>query len=91
LSIIFPFDSWETLRVAGRDVLPLGAALAGNQTIVSRNGTFELGFFNLNGTNNWYIGIWYAQISKKTIIWMANRETPIKNTPELSTDGYLTL
>ncbi|GLJ15660.1 hypothetical protein SUGI_0257600 [Cryptomeria japonica] len=38
------------------DTLLLGASLTGNQTIISKNGTFELGFFTPNGSN-WYIGI----------------------------------
>ncbi|KAH9323873.1 hypothetical protein KI387_018512, partial [Taxus chinensis] len=73
-------------------MLPLGASLVGNQTIISQNGTFELGFFNPNGTNNWYLGIWYARIDQKAMVWVANRETPFRNVPgvlKLSTDGYL--
>ncbi|KAH9289962.1 hypothetical protein KI387_034079 [Taxus chinensis] len=84
----------DSLVVVGEDMLPLGASLTGNQTIISKNGTFQLGFFNPNGTNNWYIGIWYAQVSDKTIIWVANREDPVVNIPgilKLETDGYLTL
>ncbi|GLJ37589.1 hypothetical protein SUGI_0763780 [Cryptomeria japonica] len=84
----------HSLTVDGGDSIALGASLTGNQSIVSKNGTFELGFFCPNGTNNWYIGIWYAQITEKTIIWVANRETPIRNKPgvlKLSTDGYLKL
>ena len=80
--------------VAGRDTISLGSSLREKQTIISKNGTFELGFFNPNGTSNWYVGIWYAQISEKTIIWVANRETPIKNMPgvfSLSKSGYLSI
>ncbi|GLJ32977.1 hypothetical protein SUGI_0664100 [Cryptomeria japonica] len=82
------------LLVAGGDTLSLGASLRGKQTITSKNGTFELGFFNPNGTNNWYVGIWYAQVPEKTIIWVANRETPITDMPgvfTLSSTGYLTV
>ncbi|GLJ33041.1 hypothetical protein SUGI_0665070 [Cryptomeria japonica] len=82
------------LYVDGGDTLSLGASLRGKQTITSKNGTFELGFFNPNGTNNWYVGIWYAQIPDKTIIWVANRETPVTDMPgvfTLSSTGYLTL
>ncbi|GLJ32975.1 hypothetical protein SUGI_0663990 [Cryptomeria japonica] len=82
------------LLVAGGDTLFIGASLRGKQTIISKNITFELGFFNPNGTNNWYVGIWYAQIPHKTIIWVANRETPITDMPgvfTLSSTGYLTI
>ncbi|GLJ16650.1 hypothetical protein SUGI_0285780, partial [Cryptomeria japonica] len=82
------------LSVAGGDALSLGVSLREKQTIISKNGTFELGFFNPNGTSNWYVGIWHAQISEKTVVWVANRETPIKDMPgvlTLSTSGYLTV
>nr|XP_025886296.1 G-type lectin S-receptor-like serine/threonine-protein kinase At4g27290 [Solanum lycopersicum] len=52
------------------------------ETIVSSGGTFELGFFNPSGSSNRYIGIWYKQILPymQTIVWVANRETPLTNT-----------
>ncbi|XP_057851568.2 G-type lectin S-receptor-like serine/threonine-protein kinase At2g19130 [Cryptomeria japonica] len=79
--------------VEAGDTLSLGASLAGNQTIFSKNGTFELGFFSPNGSN-WYIGIWYAKIPEKTIVWVANRETPARNRSgvlKLSREGNLVL
>ncbi|GLJ33021.1 hypothetical protein SUGI_0664840 [Cryptomeria japonica] len=82
------------LFVAAGDTLSLGDFLREKQTIISKNGTFELGFFSPNGTNNWYLGIWYAHISVKTIVWVANRETPIRDMPgvfTLSSTGYLTV
>ncbi|XP_059078240.1 G-type lectin S-receptor-like serine/threonine-protein kinase At2g19130 [Cryptomeria japonica] len=38
--------------VKAGDTLSLDAWISGNQTIISKNGTFELGFFNPNGTSN---------------------------------------
>eukprot|EP01018_Ginkgo_biloba_P034351 Gb_06114 [translate_table: standard] len=61
----------------GHDSITLRAGIAGNQTIVSKNGTFELGFFSPSGSNRWYIGIWYAKIALRTYVWVANRENPI--------------
>lgn len=82
------------LLVATGDTLSLGSSLREKQTIISKNKTFELGFFSSNGTNNWYVGIWYAQIPDKVIVWVANRETPIRDMPSvftLSSTGYLTV
>ncbi|GLJ27689.1 hypothetical protein SUGI_0543610 [Cryptomeria japonica] len=80
---------------AGRgDSLALGASLAGNQTIISKNGTLELGLFSPNGNYNWYIGIWYANVPEKIVVWVANRETPAKNRSgflNLSKEGNLRL
>ncbi|GLJ42368.1 hypothetical protein SUGI_0877450 [Cryptomeria japonica] len=93
LAILIPQESCD-IFVHGGDTLSLGASLKGKQTIISKNGTFELGFFTPNGTNNWYVGIWYAQIPDKTIVWVANRETPVRDMPgvfTLSSTGYLTV
>ncbi|CAL5403518.1 unnamed protein product [Camellia sinensis] len=47
-------------------------------TIVSSSGTFELGFFTPRAdSKNRYVGIWYKKISTGTVVWVANRETPI--------------
>ncbi|XP_068320528.1 G-type lectin S-receptor-like serine/threonine-protein kinase At4g27290 [Pyrus communis] len=46
------------------------------ETVVSTGGTFELGFFSLDASNRRYVGIWY-KISVTTIVWVANRDTPL--------------
>ncbi|GLJ15329.1 hypothetical protein SUGI_0251390 [Cryptomeria japonica] len=81
------------VAVEAGDTLSLGASLTENQTIISKNGTFELGFFSPNGSN-WYVGIWYAQIPEKTYVWVANRETTARNRSgvlKLSSEGDLVL
>lgn len=69
----------------GSDTLYAGHSLTGNQTIVSKNGTFELGFFQPPGSRKWYIGVWFAQISEQSVVWVANRENPVDNTAGLFT------
>ncbi|KAI3675486.1 hypothetical protein L1987_85076 [Smallanthus sonchifolius] len=56
-----------------------------NETIVSPQETFELGFFNPGNSMNHYVGIWY-KISKGTVVWVANRNAPLNHT-----SGELTL
>ncbi|XP_019158853.1 PREDICTED: G-type lectin S-receptor-like serine/threonine-protein kinase At4g27290 [Ipomoea nil] len=46
-------------------------------TISSPNGRFELGFFTPGQSSKYYIGIWYKNISPQTVVWVANRVTPI--------------
>ncbi|XP_060214659.1 G-type lectin S-receptor-like serine/threonine-protein kinase At4g03230 isoform X3 [Lycium barbarum] len=46
-------------------------------TVVSLGGNFEMGFFAPGNNSNYYIGIWYKKLSVQTVIWVANRETPI--------------
>ncbi|GLJ32676.1 hypothetical protein SUGI_0657450 [Cryptomeria japonica] len=93
-TLLIIFHHCDECSAYGGDTLSLGASLTGNQTIISKNGTFELGFFSPNGTNNWYIGIRYGKVAEKTIVWVANRERPAKNRPgvlKLSKQGSLDL
>ncbi|XP_059661592.1 G-type lectin S-receptor-like serine/threonine-protein kinase At4g27290 isoform X2 [Cornus florida] len=50
--------------------------------MVSSDRTFELGFFNPSGgiSRNRYLGIWYKKISDRTVVWVANRDTPLTDT-----------
>ncbi|KAJ0442967.1 putative non-specific serine/threonine protein kinase [Helianthus annuus] len=59
-------------------------------TIVSDDKMFELGFFSPGKSKNRYVGIWYKKISTGTVVWVANRETPITDKSgmlELSEQG----
>ncbi|XP_048425857.1 G-type lectin S-receptor-like serine/threonine-protein kinase At4g27290 isoform X1 [Pyrus x bretschneideri] len=47
------------------------------ETVVSTGGTFELGFYSPDASNRRYVGIWYKKISVTTIVWVANRDTPL--------------
>ncbi|GMY04995.1 G-type lectin S-receptor-like serine/threonine-protein kinase At2g19130 [Fagus crenata] len=77
------------------DTLYPGQPLAWNQTLTSRNGIFELGFFTPGKSHNYYLGIWYKTIAEKTVVWVANRDflisDPSSSTLEISEDGYLML
>lgn len=63
----------------GVDTITSTQSLTKNQTIVSSGEIFELGFFSLGNSNKWYIGIWYKKIPTKTIVWVANRDTPLSS------------
>ncbi|XAR54045.1 Non-specific serine/threonine protein kinase [Bertholletia excelsa] len=66
--------------------------LKGNQTILSENRTFQLGFFSPNSEGRWYLGIWYASIPTPTYIWVGNREAPVRDLPAvagITADGKL--
>ncbi|WJX30433.1 hypothetical protein P8452_18972 [Trifolium repens] len=57
----------------------------GNTTLVSNDGTFELGFFRPGSSTNRYVGIWYKNIPNRRIVWVANRDNPIKHNNSNST------
>ncbi|XP_020201910.1 receptor-like serine/threonine-protein kinase SD1-8 [Cajanus cajan] len=62
------------------DTLTPSQSLPTNQTLLSPNAIFELGFFSYTNTT-WYLGIWYKTThnTDKTIVWVANRDTPLRN------------
>ncbi|GAU20890.1 hypothetical protein TSUD_120820 [Trifolium subterraneum] len=65
-----------------------------NDTLVSAAGTFEAGFFNFGDPQRQYFGIWYKNISPRTIVWVANRNTPAQNSTammKLADQGSLVL
>ncbi|CAL5200787.1 unnamed protein product [Lathyrus oleraceus] len=55
-------------------------------TLVSKGGTYELGFFTPGNSNKRYLGIWYKKIPIQTVVWVANRLIPINDS-----SGTLTL
>ncbi|KAL8510443.1 hypothetical protein ACS0TY_017311 [Phlomoides rotata] len=48
-------------------------------TLISSGGTFELGFFSPENSDYRYVGIWYKKIPEKTVVWIANRDNPLKD------------
>ncbi|XP_020693183.1 G-type lectin S-receptor-like serine/threonine-protein kinase At2g19130 [Dendrobium catenatum] len=59
--------------------LSLGQSLSGNQTLVSKDGTFALGFFTPGNSHKFYIGVWYNKLPGQTIFWVANRKAPVSD------------
>ncbi|PNY16102.1 G-type lectin S-receptor-like serine/threonine-protein kinase, partial [Trifolium pratense] len=48
-------------------------------TLVSKGGIYELGFFTPGNSNKRYLGIWYKKIPIQTVVWVANRINPIND------------
>ncbi|CAA3027855.1 G-type lectin S-receptor-like serine threonine-kinase At4g27290 isoform X1 [Olea europaea subsp. europaea] len=61
------------------DTIATSQILRDGETIVSSDGTFELGFFSLGNSKNRYVGMWYKKITVMTVVWVANREVPLTN------------
>ncbi|XP_022139493.1 G-type lectin S-receptor-like serine/threonine-protein kinase At4g27290 [Momordica charantia] len=53
--------------------------LTNGATLVSEKSIFELGFFRPGNSTGFYLGIWYKIIPTHTIVWVANRESPIND------------
>ena len=59
------------------DTIIVNQNITDGETITSAGGSFELGFFSPGNSKNRYLGIWYKKASKKPVVWVANRESPI--------------
>jgi len=71
----------------GADTIIQGQVLRDGQTIVSSNGSFELGFFSPSNSSLRYVGIWYSNIPVQSVVWVANRNAPVSNRNGLLTLG----
>ncbi|XP_062186877.1 G-type lectin S-receptor-like serine/threonine-protein kinase B120 [Phragmites australis] len=69
------------VRADAAATLVQGQLLGGNDTLVSANGTFALGFFAPRGAGGnperRYLGVMYAQAAEQTVPWVANRDAPV--------------
>ncbi|XAR55419.1 Non-specific serine/threonine protein kinase [Bertholletia excelsa] len=68
------------------DTIIKAQVIKDSDTIVSSLGSYQLGFFSPGSSKSRYLGIWYKKISTGTVVWVANRESPL---PKSS--GVLTL
>ncbi|XP_021803544.1 G-type lectin S-receptor-like serine/threonine-protein kinase At4g27290, partial [Prunus avium] len=69
-------------------------SIADGETVVSTGGTFELGFFSAGASKSRYVAIWYKKIPVATIVWIANRDTPLTGSSgvlKVSSPGILVL
>ncbi|KAI3743286.1 hypothetical protein L1987_60992 [Smallanthus sonchifolius] len=61
------------------DTITLSRPLKDGDILVSKGETFALGFFSPGNSSNRYVGIWYNKVSEQTVVWVANRDSPITN------------
>ncbi|KAK4360175.1 hypothetical protein RND71_019127 [Anisodus tanguticus] len=76
------------------DTIPADQPLTYGNTIISSGGKFELGFFSPGTSRKWYLGIWFNKVSVQTVVWVANRDTPLNDKNgmlNLTKQGNLTL
>ncbi|CAH8345665.1 unnamed protein product [Eruca vesicaria subsp. sativa] len=71
--LLFPTFSFSTNTLSATESLTISS----NKTISSPGNIFELGFFKPSSSSRWYLGIWYKAISKRTYVWVANRDHPL--------------
>ncbi|KAM3731395.1 hypothetical protein ACB098_12G160600 [Castanea mollissima] len=62
------------------DTITPDQPLKDGQLLLSNQKTFVLGFFSPDNSNHRYVGIWFNQITEQTVVWVANRDTPLNDT-----------
>ncbi|KAF8090678.1 hypothetical protein N665_0469s0015 [Sinapis alba] len=65
------------------DTIVRRQSLRDGGVILSEGERFAFGFFSLGVSKHRYVGIWYAQVSEQTIVWVANRDRPVNGTSGL--------
>ncbi|CAN6694481.1 unnamed protein product [Malus baccata var. baccata] len=68
----------STISFAVDGFTPSQSVLDGT-TLVSSDGSFELGFFSPGSSKNRYLGIWFKNVPVRTVVWVANRCNPIND------------
>ncbi|EEF49994.1 hypothetical protein RCOM_1435780 [Ricinus communis] len=80
LFLLFPF-------CLSTDTIKLNESITDRDIIVSRNGSFALGSFRPGNSSHKYLGIWYNKLPGETVVWVANRNSPIPG----SSSGFLSI
>lgn len=70
------------------DTITAAQSITDGDTIVSSDGSFEMGFFSPGNSKNRYLGIWYKKIPTRTVVWVANRQIPLTHN---ASEGVLKL
>ncbi|RLM74420.1 hypothetical protein C2845_PM15G23120 [Panicum miliaceum] len=60
------------------DTFSKGRNITDNDTLVSADGAFTLGFFSPGVSTKRYLGIWFT-VSRDAVCWVANRDRPIND------------
>ncbi|GLT33583.1 hypothetical protein SLA2020_081570 [Shorea laevis] len=77
------------------DFITSSTNLSDGKTLVSSDGSFELGFFSTGSSaKSRYLGIWFKNVPVQNVVWVANRCEPIDDTSGvlmISSKGNLVL
>ncbi|CAN8271128.1 unnamed protein product [Cochlearia groenlandica] len=76
---IFFLFLYINVSSAATDTISGDFTLSGDKTILSSGGTFRMGFFRPGSSSNFYIGMWYENLSQQTIVWVANRDKTVSD------------
>lgn len=90
----FIIIAYTIVPIIATSSISVSQSISDGETLVSKGGQFELGFFSPGTSEKRYLGIWYKQMPIQKVVWVANRVNPINNTLgilTLRTSGNLML
>lgn len=76
------------------EVITRNQSVWDGETVLSARHTYEMGFFSPGSSKMRYLGIWFKKAQPEVVVWVANRENPIKNSTgvlRLDEEGRLLL
>ncbi|CAI0420367.1 unnamed protein product [Linum tenue] len=80
------------LCITATDTLEANQIIEDGSLLISKGGKFALGFFHpghSSSSNRSYLGIWYHKVTPQTVVWVANRNSPVNRTSGvLALDGH---
>ncbi|RWR93558.1 receptor-like serine/threonine-protein kinase SD1-8 [Cinnamomum micranthum f. kanehirae] len=76
ISLVF-LSLWNPCSDAAESITNT-QSLATFETLVSPNRNFVLGFFTPTSASGFYVGIWVSNDTTRQVVWVANRENPIR-------------
>ncbi|XP_045821807.1 G-type lectin S-receptor-like serine/threonine-protein kinase RKS1 [Trifolium pratense] len=62
------------------DTISSDKPIRDGELLISKSKTFSLGFFTPGNSTSRYVGIWYNNLPIQTVVWVANRDSPINDT-----------
>uniref|UniRef100_A0A6N2MF82 Bulb-type lectin domain-containing protein n=1 Tax=Salix viminalis TaxID=40686 RepID=A0A6N2MF82_SALVM len=93
--LVFCFLSLQNrVTATAIDIINTTQFIRDGDTVVSADGTLELGFLSPGKSKNRYLGIWCGKIPVQTVVWVANREAPLNDSLgalKMTSKGILTL
>ncbi|XP_059292826.1 G-type lectin S-receptor-like serine/threonine-protein kinase At1g61390 isoform X3 [Lycium ferocissimum] len=68
----------QSYYINALDTILQSQKLLVGETLTSASQVFELGFFTPANSDKRYLGIWFKNITPLKVVWVANRENPLK-------------
>ncbi|XP_050210011.1 G-type lectin S-receptor-like serine/threonine-protein kinase B120 isoform X2 [Mercurialis annua] len=85
--LLLYFNSLLYLVHAANNTISKGQLIPDGQPIFSENNNFAMGFFGPENSSLRYVGIWYNRIQDRSVIWVANRQAPLRDRNGVLTVG----